>query len=144
VKAVDVLRGSNGAQDEPGVDVSRQRHLAKDAVNGRILVERGDQRQNFSLAALCRQTVLEAGDADFRAFLDLAADINFARGIVADEDHRQAGPGMAGGYERIDLRLRFGVELFGDGASVDDIGHRFFPVLWLRGAHAINAWRRSH
>jgi hypothetical protein len=126
VEAVDVLARRDGAQHQAGVDVRRQRHLHEDAVDLRIGVEPGDERQQLVLRGLGRQTMLEALDPDFGAFLDLAADIHFARRIASHEDYRQARARRTGGDHSLDRRPGFVVELAGDRAPVDHLGHQCF------------------
>ncbi len=105
----------------------------EDAVDFGIGVEPRDQRQQRVLRGSLGQPVLEAADADFLGLLELAADIDLARRIAADEHHREAGAGHARGDHRIDLRLGFFVELAGDCAPVDNVGHR--------GIKDLSSWR---
>ena len=123
VEAVDVLVRIDRAEHGAGVDVLGQRHLAEDAVDLGIGVEPGDQRQQRVLRGLGRQAVLERADADLLAGLDLAADIDLARRIVADQDHGEAGARLAGGDHRVDFGLGLLVQLARDRAPVDDLRH---------------------
>ena len=70
----------------------------------RIGVERGDQRQQLGLGRVVRQAMIEARHAELGRELALAADIDLARRILADQHHGQAGLGPAAGDQRGDAR----------------------------------------
>ncbi|KAF1858236.1 hypothetical protein Lal_00014736 [Lupinus albus] len=119
--AVHVLAGRDGFDDFRRVDVLRQRHLDEDAVDGRIRVQRGDtveQRLFREVGLVFFQHRVEAHVA---ARLDLVAHVDVAGGIVADDDHGQAGL-VAGGGEGGGARGDVGAQLLGKFDSVDQLG----------------------
>ena len=90
MQAVDVLGGIDGVDDGFGMDRFRQRQLHENAVHRGIRVELCDQRQQIGLRDIGRQPVLERRHAGGLGLLVLAADIDFAGGVVADQHHREA------------------------------------------------------
>ena len=62
--------------------------LDQNAVNGRVSVQRRDQGQEVGLTGLGRQLVGHRMHAGGQGLLALAADIDLATGIVADEHDR--------------------------------------------------------
>ena len=69
----------------------RQRQLHQDAMHAGIAIELRDQCQQIGLRDVGRQHVLERRHAGRLRLLVLAADIDLARGIVADQHHRKPG-----------------------------------------------------
>ena len=100
VKAIDVLRRIDGKEDLRGVDVPGQRQLHQDTADRGIGVQPADQFQQLGLRGLRRQAMIEARHADLGGCLALAADVDLARGIGADQHRREAGPGHTLGDER--------------------------------------------
>ena len=88
--------------------------LAEDAADLAVGVELLDQRDRPPRAARRRRAVVEAPDADLGAGLLLAADVDGARRIVADEDRREARRAAVLGRERLDLLGDLGAHARGD------------------------------
>ena len=55
-----------------------------------VTIELPDQRQHLLLRDIGRQPVLERRHAGFLRLLVLAADIDLAGGIIADQHHRES------------------------------------------------------
>ena len=97
VETVDILVRRDCFQHPRRADRRGQRQLDKDAVDGRIGVERGDKGEQLGFASRSRQRMLDGmksrrlGGAPFRA------DIDLARRVGADEHDRQAGGYALGG-----------------------------------------------
>ena len=90
MEAVDVLVGTNAANDRVRIDLLRQRHLHEDSVNRRIVVQLVDDREQLVLRDRRRPTNRLAVHAELDARALLGADVDRARRIVADEHDRQA------------------------------------------------------
>ena len=90
VQPVDILGRIDGVDDGFGIDRFRQRQLHENAVHGGIAVELRDQRQQVGLRDIGRQPVLERGHAGGLGLRVLAADIDLAGGVVADQHHGKA------------------------------------------------------
>ena len=89
-QAVDVLERVDEAGQLDAVEVVRDRELADDAADLRVGVELLDQRDDLVARRVGGEPVVEAPDADLGAGLLLAADVDGARRVVADEDRREA------------------------------------------------------
>jgi len=121
VKAVHVLGRADGFDDLLRVDVPRQRQLHQDAVDGRIVVEGFDARQQGGFAhvgVVCFEYRVQA--AVF-AGLDLVAHIDLAGRVVADQHHGQAR-GDALHFEGLGAVGDFGAQLFGQGIAINQLG----------------------
>ena len=90
MEAVDVLVRIDRRDDLLRIDLIRQRQLDQDAVDGGISVEARDQREQIGFARHLRQAVIETSHTGAGGHLHLAADVAFARRIVADEHDREA------------------------------------------------------
>src|SRR5690606_17347910 len=123
VESVDVLFGADRAEHRARVDVLRQRHLAQDAVDFRIVVELIDQRQQVFLRGVCRHAVLGGANADLFTALDLAADVDLAGAVVANQDHRQTRPRLARYDQGVDFGFGSVVQLASNRLAVDDVCH---------------------
>ena len=89
MQPVDVLGGIDGVDDGFGMQRFRQRQLHQNAVHGGIAIELCDQRQQIGLRDVGRQHVLERRHAGGLGLLVLAADIDLAGRIAADQHHRE-------------------------------------------------------
>ena len=105
----------------------RQRQLHQNAVHGGIAVELCDQRQQIGLRDIGGQLVLERGHAGGLGLLVLAADIDLARGIVADQHHRKARRQLMLALDPRDLFGDAGAKLCGNDFSIDDAGRHLNP-----------------
>jgi hypothetical protein len=90
MKAVDVLCGRNSGQHLHGIDVLRQRQLNENAVNGGIIVELLDNRQNIGLGCFGRQLVLPRIHADFDRLLRLVGHIDLGGRVFAHQNDGEA------------------------------------------------------
>ena len=89
VEAVDVLARVDPLDDPSFVDVVRQRQLHEEAVDGRIGVEGLDGVEQIGLGHVGRQSADLAAHAGLAAGVLLAADVDLAGRILADQDDRQ-------------------------------------------------------
>ena len=122
MQPIDVLGGIDGVDDGFRVQRFRQRQLHQDAMHACIAIEPCDQCQQFGSGGIGRQSVLERRHAGPLRLGVLAADIDFAGRIVADQYHcepgRQAGLALDAG----DLAGDADAKLRGNGFSIDDAG----------------------
>ncbi len=128
MEAVDVLVGIDPQQYRVGIDIGRQRQLDEDAVDRGVGVEPIDQRDQLGLAHACGKPVLEALEPRLERRLDLRADIDRARRVLADQHYRE--PRRAAGplAERRAQRRHAGAQPGREGLSVDQFGsHRGEP-----------------
>jgi hypothetical protein len=93
VEAVDVLVRVDRSDHLVAVAVERrrQRELDENAVDRRIVVERGDQRHQLRLRRVGRQGMLDRMEAELLGLPRLRPDIDLARRVLADQHHREAG-----------------------------------------------------
>jgi len=91
MQPVDVLGRVDGVDDGFGMKRFRQRQLHQNAVHDGIAIELFNQRQQFVLRDIGRQHVFERGHASFLRLLVLAADIDLAGGVAADQHYREPG-----------------------------------------------------
>ena len=89
MKAVDILGRRDGLDHLARVDLRRQRQLHQDAMHGRVLVQPLDQLQQLGFGRRRRQFVERRAHIGRGGLGGLAAHIDFARRIVADEHHGQ-------------------------------------------------------
>ena len=72
--------------------------------------------------------MIERPHAGFEQSARFARDIGFARGIVADQDHRQSGNEPVRGGQPPRLGRDLGAQIGGDGFAVDDFRAHSVPV----------------
>ncbi len=125
MQPVDILGGIDGVDDGFGMKRFRQRQLHQNAVHQRIAVEPRDQRQQIGLRDVGRQHMLERRHAGFLRLLVLAADIDLACGIVADQYHRKTRRQPALALHARNLSGDAGAKLGGNALSIDDPGRHF-------------------
>ena len=132
MQSIDVFRRIDRVDDFFGVERFRQRQLHQNAMHGRIAIEFCDQRQQLVLRDIGRQHVLERRHARGLGLLVLAADINFAGGIVADQHHgeprRQPMLALHPRHLIGDAGAKFG----GNAFSIDDPRRHLNPLKALR------------
>ena len=87
---VHVLGGIERVEHRLLADLPRQRQLHEYSVYGFVGVEGADPRQNLRFAGAGRQMVVHGVEAERFGGLVLVADIDFAGGIVADQNGRQS------------------------------------------------------
>jgi hypothetical protein len=132
VETVDVLVRTDALDHRLGIDVRRQRQLHQDAVDAVVGVEAVDQRQQFVLGRRGRQVVRHADHAGAFAGAFLVAHVDGRGGIVADQNHRQAGTAFALDFTLCDLVVNH---------CEDGVGHRL-AVKDMR-AHRGNHFKKS-
>ena len=91
-------------------------------------VELADELQEFGLAGVGRQRVLDRMEAAFLGLLAFGRDIDLAGGILADDDDGEPGCRMPLGDEVGGHALDRLDNVFGNQFSVDDVGHAIPPV----------------
>ena len=101
------------------MDLRRQRQLNQDAVDLAVGIEPVHERQDLFLRRRRRQRVVEGAHPGLERLARLAADIDLACRIVADEHDREPGPHMRR-VESRDRRGDAGAEPLGDRRAVDD------------------------
>src|SRR5581483_5960289 len=125
VKAVHVFRGVDSHQHFLGIDLRGKRKLYQDAVNLVTGIQVMHQVEKFFGAGCRRGRVFLAVDADFLAAFDLTANIDLRRGIVAHEDHGEAGTD-AGSGQVLDFCGDFCADVGSDFGAVQDGGRHEF------------------
>ncbi len=125
VKAVDIFRRIERGDHVARIVAARQRQLYQDAVDPVVGVESGYQLKDRGDTGIRRQAEFERGDPSGGAGARLAANIELARGIVADQDRGETGGDLMAFAQH---RGRFGGTLLqpgGDRLAVDDcrLGH---------------------
>src|SRR5262249_766251 len=83
-----------------------------------------------------RQLVLERRHAGFLRLLVLAAHIDFARRVVADQNHREPGQQIVLALDPRDFVRDARTKLRGNGFSVDDPGCHLIPSFLLKSERA--------
>jgi hypothetical protein len=119
MKPVDVLVRIDRRDHHVRTDLRRQRKLNQNAVYLAIAVEPFEQRQQLGLARRCRQPMVGRPHAGFGGHLLLGADIDLARGIVADQHHREAGNDAMAVGEATDSLHHARAQFGRDGLAVD-------------------------
>ena len=127
MQPVDVLGGIDGVDDRFGMQRFRQRQLHQNAVDARIAIELSDQRQQIALCDIGREHVLERCHAGCLRLLVLAADVELAGGIAADQHHREPGCYPVLALHPRDLTGDAGAKLGGNDFSIDDPGRHLNP-----------------
>src|SRR5207244_12952979 len=93
------------------------------AMNLRVSIELGYERQQISVRSGLRQKVRDRSDGETRADGLLHAHVNLQSWIIADPHESQARLHTALLQKRNALGSP-GVNLFGNGTPVNEIGHR--------------------
>ncbi len=114
------LSGEIAATIDALTRVVGHRELHQDPVDGRIVVEALDQRQQLGLRGLGRQAVGLGMHARGGGLLALAADIDLAGGVLADQHHGQARRQAVLGLQGRDLGGDLLAKLGREGLAVDD------------------------
>ena len=103
-------------------------------MHGGIAVEFCDQRQQIGLRHIGGQLVLERGHAGGLRLRVLAADIDLAGGVIADQHHRKARREPMLAFDPGDLFGDTGAKLRRNDFSVDDACRHLNPL-------SFPAWR---
>ena len=117
-ETVDVLLGGISAQHRLGVEAAGQRQLAQDAVHARVGGQRADGVFDLGLAGVAGQLDVARLHAGLGGLLLLAAHVDLARLVVADQHGGQAHRRRAGG---LDLGAQLGDDLVAQPAAVHQI-----------------------
>ena len=136
MKAVDVLGRIDGGDHLLRVDLRRQRELHQDAVHGRIGVEPADQREQLGLGRGRRQPMIERPHAAADGHLHLAADIDLARRIVADQHDREPGRDAAVADQPVHRVGDLAAQVRRDRLAVDDVCRHVRPLTHAAEKHA--------
>ena len=122
VQPVDVLGRIDRRDDGERVEMRRQRQLHEDAVDRVVGVQLGDELHQLVLGRRLGQDMLEADHADLARRLALAAHVDAARRVVADEHDGEAGGWPTCSARRGDRGGDPLAEAGGIGLAVDDAG----------------------
>ena len=117
--AVDVLRGRDLLGQRRAVDLRRRRQLEQDPGHLGVRVELVEQLAHGLVARVRGQAVVEPADPGLGARLLLAADVDGARRVVADQDGGEAGRLVARGDPRRDLLAHLVAHLLRDRLAVN-------------------------
>ena len=121
MQAVDVLLRVDRPDDSRLVHVLGQRQLDEDPVHGVVRIQLREQLQDLALRRRLRQPVVARRDARLLRRLVLPADVDVRRGVLADEDGREADRTA----ERLDVLRDLSAHLLRDRLPVDrDSRHR--------------------
>jgi len=129
MQSIDVLGGIDGVDDRLSMQRFRQRQLHQNAMHGGIAIELSDQGQQIILRDVFRQYVLERCHAGGLGLLVLAADVDLAGGVAADQHHREPGRDPVLALHPRNLIGNAGAKFSGNDFSIDDQGRHFNPSL---------------
>jgi len=90
VQRVDVLRGVDRGGDRVCGDSLGQRQLHENSVDRVVAIQLFDDQENILLGGRCGQVAFDRLHTHLAAGALLALDVGSARGIVADQNHREA------------------------------------------------------
>jgi hypothetical protein len=120
MKAVHVLVGKDAVGDGVGVKPLRQRELNENSIDGIVGVEAIQQPDEFGGSRTPIEPMQATANAHFRRGLFLVADINLARGIVADEHDIEARWTAMLRDEPLDLPSNFAANRFCECLAVEN------------------------
>ncbi|CAG8871643.1 hypothetical protein PS627_04570 [Pseudomonas fluorescens] len=125
MEAVDVLVRANTLEQQRGVEVSRQRQLQENTVDGRVIVQAIDQIGEGLLRGLAGQVEGLGDETDFFAVLAFVRDIDLRSRVGADQDHSQAWRAQALLATLHDTLSNLLAQVGGDRLAVDKVcSHR--------------------
>src|SRR5690554_5454448 len=127
MKAVHVLVRANALEQLGGVQVGGQRQLYQDAVDGRVIIEPIDQRQQLFLSGVGGQVVGKGDEAHLFTVLALVRDIDFGSGIVADQNDGQTRDAQPLLLALVYLVGDFTPEIGGNLLAIDQLGFHDVP-----------------
>ncbi len=102
MEPIHVLRRVDPLDHRGAADLFRQGQLHQDAIDGQIVVEGVDQREQARLGSVRRQIVRQRQDPDLLAGAALVAHVDRRGCIFAHLDHRQSRPAASAGEKRLD------------------------------------------
>ena len=124
MKTIHVFLRQNGRENFGFADVFGQGSLNQNPVNTAVCVQLMEKSKQLTFGTVFGQDARFRQDADAGTGPLFHADVNFGGGIVADADENQFWFDAAR-FESGDALRSFGVNLFRDGAAVDQIIHGF-------------------
>src|SRR6266568_298692 len=123
MKTIDVFLRQYGCINCGLIDVPRQRRLHEDAMDFRVCVEPGDQTNQVRFRSGFRKHARERSDSEPGAHPFLHPHVN-SRGRVFPHAHKREARLDAALLQHRTAAGGFGVDLFGDGTPVNEIGQR--------------------
>ena len=123
MKSVHVLERADAIENRGLIHLARQRELDKDAMNVRRVVETVDEVGQVGRRSIGWQMVQLAQDANPFTVAPFVSDVDFARGILANEDGGKARLDAGGGQKGFYFGLCFVLDFTCDSFAVQDIGH---------------------
>ena len=133
MQPVDVLVGIHLEQRRLVVDLRRRGVLDEHRVDGGVVVERADRREQIGLRRVLGKVHVRRGEPDLVRLLLLHADVARARAVVAHEDGAETGC-HAVLHEPLDARLEI-VERGGPRPGRPASGSRSMQEVPLAGEH---------
>src|SRR5690554_546256 len=127
MKALHVLVRTNALEQLGGVQVGSQRQLYQDAVDGRVIVEPIDQRQQLFLSGVGGQIMGEGDETDLFTVLALVGYVDFGSGIVADQNDGQTRDAQPLLLALVYLVGDFSPEIGGNLLAIDQLGFHDVP-----------------
>src|SRR5262249_12219969 len=115
------LVGVDGVEDRLRIDLPGQRQLHEDAVDGRILVQAIDEREQLALCGRIRQLVLVGIHPGFPRLPALVLHIDLAGGVLAAPHDGQAGGEAVLRLQRAHLLRDAAAQTGRKGLAVDDL-----------------------
>ena len=131
VEAVDVLRRVDAVEELRRVEVVGQRELEQDSIDVVALVELVELRSEPFLRRLGGEDHGLGEQPRLRAGLDLAVHVEPRRGVVTDENRREAGR-HALGDERLRVLLDLVADLLRDALAVQSCCRHQFLLIQSR------------
>jgi hypothetical protein len=129
MKAIHILRRVDALDHRGAADLLRQGQLHQDTVDGRIVIEGVDQREQARLGGVLGQIIGQRHNPDLLAGAALVAHVDRRGRILAHPDHRQARPAPAAGEERLDAAADFVFDGSRKLPAVDQLC-RHGPSVW--------------
>lgn len=117
MKAVDIFIWADIMDDGCGVDMGWERELDEDPIDVGILVEEIDFMEELLFGDGVWEMAFDGMDSYRLAGLGFPSDIDFRRGVFADEDDSE---GRATPWESVDLPFDLLLNLISDFFSVDN------------------------
>ncbi len=119
MEAVYVLGRIDGLQHAPAIDVSGQRKLNEDAINGIVIIEPADQIQQYGFIDIAWQQELLRLDAYGLSLFGFGLHVNRTCRVFADQHHGQCRCDVVLGLEQRHLSRNASAKDLSDGFSVD-------------------------
>ncbi len=121
MKTINILFRLNARIDSRFRIIFWQRRLNQDSMESRIIIQFLNSLEQCSFATIFGQSVCFRKDAEFRASLFLATNIDFRGRVFTDAHEREAGLNTAPLQVVDDPQQRIAEEFRRDGAAVNDV-----------------------